>query len=59
MSDVQEVQPEKQVFSLDFNYLYGKPKSTGRYKQHCEDFIVKEDLGFELTGEGEHVCLWI
>ena len=30
-----------------------------RYKQRCEDFIVKEDLGFELTGEGEHVCLWI
>tara|TARA_R110001583_G_scaffold10698_2_gene49053 strand:+ start:21086 stop:22141 length:1056 start_codon:yes stop_codon:yes gene_type:complete len=52
-------QTEKQIFSLGFNYLHGKPKSTGVYKQRCEDFVVKEDLGFELTGEGEHVCLWI
>ena len=59
MSDIENIQQEKQVFSLDFNFLYGKPKSSGVYKQHCEDFIVKEDLGFELTGEGEHVCLWI
>ena len=58
-SKPEECQPEKKVFSLDFNFLYGKPKSSGVYKQRCEDFIVKEDLGFELTGEGEHVCLWI
>lgn len=56
MSHIEE---EKKIFSLDFNFLYGKPKSTGIYKQRCEDFIVTEDLGFELTGEGEHVCLWI
>jgi tRNA pseudouridine13 synthase len=55
----QKPQSEKQIFSLDFKYLYGKPKSSGVYKQRCEDFIVKEDLGFELSGEGEHVCLWI
>lgn len=55
----EQSEPVKQVFSLDFNFLSGKPKSTGVYKQRCEDFIVKEDLGFELTGEGEHVCLWI
>lgn len=62
MNDIQ-AQPseneEKQTFNLDFNFLYGKPKSTGVYKQRCEDFIVKEDLGFELSGEGEHVCLWV
>ncbi|MEH6454489.1 MAG: tRNA pseudouridine(13) synthase TruD, partial [Psychromonas sp.] len=50
---------EKQVFSLDFNYLYGEPQSSGVFKQSCEDFNVVEDLGFELTGEGEHVCLWV
>ena len=50
---------EKQQFSLDFNFLYGKPQSSGRFKQSCEDFNVQEDLGFELTGEGEHVCLWV
>lgn len=59
MSELQEQPLEAQKFPLDFNFLYGKPTSSGRYKQYCEDFIVKEDLGFELTGEGEHVCLWI
>lgn len=62
MNDIQTLPSEldeKPTFNLDFNFLYGKPKSTGIYKQSCEDFIVKEDLGFELTGEGEHVCLWV
>ncbi|WP_084605359.1 tRNA pseudouridine(13) synthase TruD [Psychromonas aquimarina] len=49
----------KAVFSLDFNYLYGKPQSSGVFKQSCADFNVQEHLGFELTGEGEHVCLWV
>jgi len=62
MNDIQALpseQEKQKTFSLDFNFLYGKPKSTGVYKQRCEDFIVQEDLGFELTGEGEHVCLWV
>lgn len=50
---------EKMIYPLDFNYLYGKPTCTARFKQHCEDFKVEEHLGFELTGEGEHVCLWV
>jgi len=50
---------EKQVFSLDFNYLYGAPQSSGIFKHSCEDFNVEENLGFELAGEGEHVCLWV
>jgi len=50
---------EKVVYPLDFNYLYGKPACTARFKQHCEDFMVEEQLDFELTGEGEHVCLWV
>ena len=56
---MSDTQPEKMVYPLDFNYLYGKPSSTGRFKQHCEDFRVEEHLDFDLTGEGEHVCLWI
>ena len=51
--------PEKMIYPLDFNYLYGKPNCTARFKQHCEDFKVEENLDFELSGEGEHVCLWI
>lgn len=50
---------EKKIFKLDFNYLYGEPQSGGLFKLSCEDFYVEENLGFELTGEGEHVCLWI
>ncbi|WP_354623511.1 tRNA pseudouridine(13) synthase TruD [Psychromonas sp. MME2] len=46
-------------FSLNFSYLYGLPKSSGIFKASCSDFYVEEKLGFELTGEGEHVCLWI
>jgi len=53
------IEEEKQVFNLDFNYLYGAPQSAGVFKQSCEDFKVEENLGFELTGEGEHVCLWV
>ena len=52
-------QKESNPFPLDFEYLYGEPKSEGRFKVNCEDFNVVEDLGFELSGEGEHVCLWI
>ena len=50
---------EKQPFSLDFNFLYGQPQSSGVFKQSCADFNVQEELGFKLTGEGEHVCLWV
>lgn len=41
------------------HYLLGKPSVTGHYKQQFEDFVVKEDLGFELSGEGEHVFVYL
>jgi tRNA pseudouridine13 synthase len=40
-------------------YAFGGPPSTGKIKIKHEDFIVEEILGFELTGEGEHVFLKI
>ena len=40
-------------------YAHGQPQYTGEIKQTPEDFIVKEDLGFDLTGEGEHVCVQV
>ncbi|WP_334324711.1 tRNA pseudouridine(13) synthase TruD [Gilliamella apicola] len=43
----------------ELNYFYGKPTVTGQYKQQYEDFIVTEDLGFELTGDGEHVLVYL
>ncbi|SHO19404.1 tRNA pseudouridine synthase D-tRNA pseudouridylate synthase D-tRNA-uridine isomerase D, partial [Moritella viscosa] len=43
----------------EFEYLCGKPNVTGFIKQEAADFVVIEDLGFELTGEGEHIFISI
>lgn len=58
-SHVEEQPVIENIFPLDFHHLNGKPLSTALFKQSCEDFNVVEDLGFELSGEGEHVCLWL
>ena len=58
-NQVEEHTVTENLFPLNFNYLNGKPISTAVFKQSCEDFNVVEDLGFELSGEGEHVCLWL
>lgn len=42
---------------MNVQYLHGKPLSSGTLKSIPEDFVVKEDLGFELDGEGEHVMV--
>ncbi|MBA2652748.1 MAG: tRNA pseudouridine(13) synthase TruD [Tatlockia sp.] len=43
----------------ELNFAYGKPNSTGLIKVFPEDFKVDEILGFELTGEGEHLFLCV
>lgn len=43
----------------ELNFAYGLPQSHGQIKGQPEDFCVEENLGFELTGEGEHLCLLI
>ncbi|WP_028388466.1 tRNA pseudouridine(13) synthase TruD [Legionella fairfieldensis] len=40
-------------------FAYGIPSTTGKIKTLPEDFKVDEILGFELTGEGEHLYLRI
>lgn len=40
-------------------YAYGGPVATGKIKAIPEDFFVDELLGFEPSGEGEHVFLHI
>ncbi|WP_407901788.1 tRNA pseudouridine(13) synthase TruD [Providencia rustigianii] len=42
---------------MNVQYLHGKPLSSGVLKSIPEDFVVKEDLGFELDGDGEHVMV--
>ena len=43
----------------ELNYFYGKPTVYGLYKQQYEDFLVIEELGFDLTGEGEHILVYL
>jgi len=40
-------------------YPYGSPAIAGTIKSRAEDFRVDEELGFEPTGEGEHLLLQI
>ena len=40
-------------------YAYGGPKVKAAIKQQAEDFYVDEILGFEPSGTGEHVFLYI
>ncbi|NVK23692.1 MAG: tRNA pseudouridine(13) synthase TruD [Gammaproteobacteria bacterium] len=54
----------EQIFQKDWSfdhwhYLYGKPEASAYFKQRPEDFVVTENLGFELTGEGENLFLCI
>ncbi|PIE41382.1 MAG: tRNA pseudouridine(13) synthase TruD [Gammaproteobacteria bacterium] len=44
----------------DLAYAYGgSGQATARLKVSPEDFLVEEVLGFELSGEGEHLWLYI
>lgn len=40
-------------------YLNGQPQVAGVIKVNPEDFIVRERLSFEPTGDGEHLFLYI
>lgn len=40
-------------------YAYGEPKSHAKLKFDAEDFCVEEQLAFSLSGEGEHLWLWV
>lgn len=39
---------------LEFAYLLGKPSASAQLKAEPEHFRVSEQLGYDLTGEGEH-----
>jgi tRNA pseudouridine13 synthase len=43
----------------NLSYAFGLPPAYGLFKSKAEDFIVRENLSFELTGDGEHVFLLI
>jgi len=43
---------------LPHPFLHGGPLGRARFKACPEDFVVEEVLGFEPSGEGEHVFVW-
>ncbi|GAL10434.1 tRNA pseudouridine 13 synthase [Vibrio astriarenae] len=43
----------------EFSYAFGKPSAKAKIKAQAADFVVIEDLGFELAGEGEHLMVRI
>jgi len=40
-------------------HQYPKLNILGQFKSSAEDFKVTEILGYEPTGEGEHIYLWV
>ena len=42
---------------MKLNYLLGTPQQKGRLKAEFADFIVREELGYPLAGEGEFVAV--
>ncbi|MDO9794882.1 tRNA pseudouridine(13) synthase TruD [Glaesserella parasuis] len=44
---------------MQLAYLFGKPTQAGRLKVEFADFIVKEELGYDLSGNGEFVAVKI
>lgn len=44
---------------MNLAYLCGEPVQTGRLKAEFSDFIVRENLGYTLSGEGEFVAVKI
>ncbi len=43
----------------DLSYVHGKPAASGVIRAEPEDFYVEESLPFELSGEGEHLYLFV
>ncbi|WP_150540144.1 tRNA pseudouridine(13) synthase TruD [Actinobacillus vicugnae] len=44
---------------MQLNYLLGQPQQAGKLKAEFADFIVREELGYLLSGEGEFVAVRI
>ena len=42
---------------LELAYLKTAPKQTALLKAECADFVVKENLGYSMAGEGEFVAV--
>ena len=43
----------------DWHRAHGAPLLAAQIRRHPEDFQVTEELGWELSGEGEHDYLYV
>ena len=43
--------------TLELPFAHGGPPLDGRLRNTPEDFVVEEELGYQASGEGEHVFL--
>ncbi|MEZ5435306.1 MAG: tRNA pseudouridine(13) synthase TruD [Pseudomonadales bacterium] len=46
-------------FDLNFPFAYQPLDVSAVFRQTPDDFFVDEQLGFALSGQGEHLCLHI
>lgn len=46
-------------FNLDWPYRFGQPEQSALFKAEPSDFLVVENLGFEPSGDGEHVFVYL
>lgn len=51
--------PSLPLFDLDFPRAFPELAASADFRTRPEDFFVDEQLGFELSGSGEHICLHI
>ena len=47
------------LFQLNFPLAFPELKACADFRTQPEDFFVDEQLGFDLSGNGEHLCLHI
>jgi tRNA pseudouridine13 synthase len=40
-------------------FAYGQPCAQAKLKSQPADFIVEEQIAFDLTGQGEHLWVWL
>lgn len=53
------VVPVMTAFDIDFPRAFGEPPARAQLKMVPGDFFVEEQLGFEPSGSGEHLLLFI
>ena len=59
--EIEDTGIEHEQVTQQFNlaYLLSAPLAKAEFKNQAEDFQVEEKLKFDLTGEGQHLCLFI